>query len=147
MRRLWQIWLRKETKNPPPSEQPEVKKLPAAKPNKALALEMAARGMSAAEIAKQTGMNYNTVYYYLNPKKCAKKRKPKAIAEKSVKDEDKVMGWNADRHACQTCQYRAEGHKGCDYYILTDEERGGDPADCVKYIEGDRISKQTKEGA
>lgn len=87
--------------------------------NQAQALEMAAQGMTASEIAKELGLKYNTVYYYLHPEKCSKKK------ARAVKPAEKMApGWNADRHACKSCQYRASGHKGCDYYLLTDQERG-----------------------
>ena len=77
-----------------------------------------------------TGIKYSTLYSWIErtEKKCA------ALPQGTP-------GWNADRHACRSCQYRAKGHKGCDYYILTNKERGGDAADCKKYTEGDRIKK------
>ena len=31
--------------------------------------------MTASEIARNTGIKYNTVYFHLNPDKCAKKKK------------------------------------------------------------------------
>ena len=102
---------------------------------------MAARGMKAPEIAKELGIKYNTVYYYLHPEKCSRKK------TKAVKPDEKIAtGWNADRHACKSCQYRAE-KKGCDYYLITDKERGCDPADCDKYVEGKQDKQEkTNEG-
>ncbi|MEJ8735323.1 hypothetical protein [Mediterraneibacter sp. ICN-202921] len=112
---------------------PESETVPARKKrngNQEKARDMAARGMKAPEIAKELGLKYNTVYYYLHPEKCSRKK------TKAVKPDEKIAtGWNADRHACKSCQYRAE-KKGCDYYLITDKERGCDPADCDKYVEG-----------
>lgn len=102
--------------------------------NQEKARQMAAKGMTAAEIAKALGIKYATVYSYLHPEK-----KKKAASKQPVMK----PGWNKDRHACKSCQYRAEGgRKGCDYYLLTDKERGGDPADCDKYVKGERVKKK-----
>ena len=119
----------------PPPTRPEVKELPAKRGNgnQEKARQMAAKGVTTAEIAKTLGIKYATVYSYLHPEK-----KKKA----SAKQPAMKPGWNKDRHACKSCQYRAEGHKGCDYYMLTDKERGGDPADCDKYVKGDRLKKK-----
>lgn len=95
-------------------------------------LDLAQQGMNAAEIAKKTGIKYNTVYAYMNPDKCRKKAQHKP-------------GWNADRHACRNCKYRAGGPRsGCDYYVITDKERGCDPGDCDKYEKGNRYGKEDK---
>ena len=103
--------------------------------NQERARELAAQGMSASQIAAKLGLKYNTVYYYIHPKKCSKKTakpvKPVPAAEKSMVGKP---GWNKDRHACKSCRFRAGGAKsGCDYYVVTDMERGCDPADCDKY--------------
>lgn len=132
------------TPPPHPSERLEVSDmLPARKGNgnQDKARELAAQGMSASQIAAELGLKYNTVYYYLHPEKCSKRKKP-AKPAKPVPDVEKSMvgkpGWNKDRHACRSCRYRAGGAKsGCDYYVITDMERGCDPADCDKY-EGER---------
>ena len=50
-------------------------KLPAGKTTKEIILDLAAQGMTAPEIARQTGIKYNTVYFHLNPDKCAKKNR------------------------------------------------------------------------
>ena len=106
---------------PPPLTRPETEQPPAGKSKKDLALELSAKGVSVKEIADRIGAKYNTVYYWLHANM---NRKP---------------GWNQDRHACKTCRYRGEKvNSGCDYYVLTDRERGCDPADCDKYIKGDR---------
>ena len=98
------------------------------KTKKEIALEFAAQGMSTAEIAKKMGESYSNVYYWTHKDKSRKKK------------QKKTSGWNADRHGCRTCQYRAE-KKGCDYYLITDQERGCDPADCNKYVKGERLEK------
>lgn len=130
---------------PPPSGRPEVSDmLPDKKGNRnqAKARELAAQGMSVSQIAAELGIKYNTVYYYLHPEKCSRaKKKNMAPAEEDTGV--RAPGWNKDRHACKSCQYRAEGgRKGCDYYLLTDKERGGDPADCDKYVKGERVKKK-----
>lgn len=108
--------------------------------NQERARELAAQGMSASQIAAKLGLKYNTVYYYIHPEKCSKRKKP-AKPAKPVPAVEKSMvgnpGWNEDRHACKSCRYRAGGAKsGCDYYVITDMERGCDPSDCDKYAEG-----------
>ncbi len=121
-----------EGKNTPPSTRPEVSELlqvETGKTKKETALELAAHGMSTAEIAKQMGESYSNVYYWTHKDKSRKKK------------QKKVSGWNADRHGCRTCQYRAE-KKGCDYYIITDRERGCDPADCNRYEKGERLGEK-----
>ena len=50
-------------------------KHPAGKTTKEIILELAAQGMTAPEIARQTGIKYNTVYFHLNPDKCQRSRK------------------------------------------------------------------------
>ena len=133
-----------ENVTPPPSERPEVSEmLPAGKTAKEIILDLAAQGMTAPEIARKTGIKYNTVYFHLNPEKCSKRKK----SAKSAMKESAVRksGWNKDRHACKSCQYRAGGaSSGCDYYVITDMERGCDPADCDKYAEGDRREGKKK---
>lgn len=129
----------------PPSDRPEVSEmLPAKKGNgnQERARELAAQGMSASQIAAELGLKYNTVYYYLHPEKCSKRKKaakpakPVPAVKKSTVGKP---GWNKDRHACKSCRYRAGGaSSGCDYYVITDMERGCDPADCDKYAEEER---------
>lgn len=111
--------------------------LPAGKTTKEIILDLAAQGMTAPEIARKTGIKYKTVYFHLNPEKCSKRKKT-AKPVKPVPAVEKSMvgkpGWNKDRHACRSCRFRAGGAKsGCDYYVITDMERGCDPADCDKY--------------
>lgn len=133
---------------------PEVSEmLPARKGNgnQERARELAAQGMSASQIAAELGLKYNTVYHYLHPEKCSK-RKKSAKPAKPAKPAPAVKegtvgrpGWNKDRHACKSCRYRAGGaSSGCDYYVITDMERGCDPADCDRYIEGERVERKKK---
>ena len=107
--------------------------------NQERARELAAQGMSASQIAAKLGLKYNTVYYYIHPEKCRKRKKPVKPAKPVPAVEKNAIGkpgWNKDRHACKSCRYRAGGAKsGCDYYVITDMERGCDPADCDKYAE------------
>lgn len=114
----------------PPPEKPEENEvvLPAGKTNKEIVLEMAREGLSATEIATQTGMKYNTVYYYLNPSKCGKKT--------SVPKVETVPGHNADRHLCKTCRYRnaAKSPKnGCDYATIAGHIRGCEVEYCNRH--------------
>lgn len=114
---------------------------PAGKTDKELALELAAKGKSAAEIAKQMGKKYSTVYAWLNPEKCKKK----ASAKKG--DIKPVSGWNADRHGCRSCMYRATGTlksngAGCDYAGITEHIRDCSVENCTKYIKGTPKSKK-----
>ena len=113
--------------------------LPAGKSKKEIVLELAEQGLTAPEIAKRTGIKYNTVYFYMNPEKCKKKS---GKQEKENHD----PGWNKDRHACKTCQYRAaQADKvnagiGCMYSLIEKRSRGCDVEDCAVYVRGKRIS-------
>lgn len=117
--------------------------LPAGKTTKEIIFDLAAQGMTAPEIARKTGIKYNTVYFHLNPEKCSKRKKSAnpAMKERAVGK----PGWNKDRHACKSCRYRAGGaSSGCDYYVITDMERGCDPADCDRYVKGERVERKKK---
>lgn len=133
-----------EKNSTPPPTRPEVNEvLPAGKTTKEIIFDLAAQGMTAPEIARKTGIKYNTVYFHLNPEKCSKRKKSAnpAMKERAVGK----PGWNKDRHACKSCRYRAGGaSSGCDYYVITDMERGCDPADCDRYIEGERVERKKK---
>lgn len=114
-------------------------KLPAGKTTKEIILELAAQGMTASEIARNTGIKYNTVYFHLNPDKCAKKKK-KASAGAGTASVS--LGWNTDRHACNTCRYRTKtvharqnGMK-CNYIEQVGHSRGCEVEDCDKYEKG-----------
>lgn len=85
--------------------------------------------MPVKEIANQIGVKYGTVYYWVK------------------NDSNKKPGWNADRHACQTCMYRATGPlktngAGCDYVTITQRIRDCSVEDCEKYIKGTPKSKK-----
>lgn len=115
--------------------------LPAGKELRAKAMELSAAGMKTNEIAAMLSVKYNTVYSWLRPRKNRKSARQKQIEESAdqVSRENHGAGWNEDRHACKSCCYRApRGSSGCDYYTITDQERGCDPADCDKYREGNR---------
>lgn len=125
---------------PPPSARPEVSKLPAGKTTKEIILELVAQGMTAPEIARKTGIKYNTVYFHLNPDKCAKKKKKQEAAGAGTASVS--PGWNTDRHACNTCRYRTKtvharqnGMK-CNYIEQVGHSRGCEVKDCDKYEEG-----------
>lgn len=118
-----------DTETPPPLTGPEKKDAPAGKPKKELALELATKGMPVKEIANQIGVKYGTVYYWVK------------------NDSNKKPGWNADRHACQTCMYRATGPlktngAGCDYVSIAGRSRECTVEDCEKYIKGTPKSKK-----
>ena len=53
---------------------------------------------------------------------------------------------NTDRHKCRQCQYRSKdcvhGKTGCDFYIITDAERGCDVECCTRPIPGPRLKTQ-----
>ena len=110
--------------------------------NQERARELAAQGMSASQIADELGLKYNTVYYYIHPEKCSKRKKAAKPAKPVPAVKQSMIGkpgWNKDRHACRSCKYQARGaSSGCDYYVITDMERGCDPADCDKYAEEER---------
>ena len=140
-----------EKNSTPPPTRPEVSEmLPARKGNgnQERARELAAQGMSASQIAAELGLKYNTVYYYLHPEKCSKRKKSAKPAKPAPAVKEGAVGkpgWNKDRHACKSCRYRAGGaSSGCDYYVITDMERGCDPADCDRYIEGERVERKKK---
>lgn len=65
-----------EKNSTPPPTRPEVNEvLPAGKTTKEIIFDLAAQGMTAPEIARKTGIKYNTVYFHLNPEKCSKRKK------------------------------------------------------------------------
>lgn len=119
--------------------------IPAGKPKKEAALELAAQGMGAPEIAKELDVPYSTVYYWLNPEKCGKKKSAGTRQKPAVREI--TPGWNADHGACKTCRYRPDPTMtkrgmGCDYLDLAGHSRGCSVADCDKYEKGDRMKKR-----
>lgn len=95
------------------------------------AIRLLKQGASVKHVSVVTHISYGAVYYW--------NKKLKKASKSSLSLPPGTPGWNADRHGCKTCQYRSTREKGCDYYMLTDQERGGDPADCTKYVEGNRV--------
>lgn len=68
-------------------------------------------------------------------------------AETELEEETVDPGDNSDRHLCMTCKYRGKkrpgrpkkggpaARPGCDYYVITDRERGCDVEKCDKWEE------------
>lgn len=68
-------------------------------------------------------------------------------AETELEEETVDLGDNSDRHLCMTCKYRGKkrpgrpkkggpaARPGCDYYVITDRERGCDVEKCDKWEE------------
>lgn len=94
------------------------------------------KGMSIQEIVDITGIKYATVQA-ARLRLLGKPRKTKSIKRKK--------GWNKDRHACKTCQWRGcrSVRNNCDYIILTrpNHSRGCSVEDCDKYIRGARVTE------
>lgn len=94
--------------------------------------------MTASEIARNTGIKYSTVYFHLNPDKCAKKPQKKETVERPAV----IPGWNEDRHACKTCRYRTmkvtekNNSMKCNYISIANHSRGCEVKDCDKYEKG-----------
>lgn len=112
------------------------------KPKKETAMELAAQGLGAPEIAKELEVPYSTVYYWLNPEKRGKKK-----SAGSGQKPDLKPGWNADHEACKTCRYRPDKRMsqrgmGCDYLDLVGHSRGCSVEDCDKYEKGNRMEKK-----
>ena len=134
--------------NTPPPTGPEVSDpLPAGtgKTKKDIALELAAQGMNAGQIARQIGAKYSTVYHWLNPEKCRPKSKKQEIPV-DYKNPDAKPGWNADREKCKTCRYRQRKRNeitgGCDYISIAGHSRGCAAENCDRYVKGDRLEQK-----
>ncbi len=68
-------------------------------------------------------------------------------AETELEEETVDPGDNSDRHLCMTCKYRGKkrpgrpkkggpaARPGCNYYVITDRERGCDVEKCDKWEE------------
>ena len=132
----------------PPPTGPEVSDpLPAGtgKTKKETALELAAQGMNAGQIARQIGAKYSTVYHWLNPEKCRPKLKKQEIPV-DYKNPDAKPGWNADREKCKTCRYRQRKRNeitgGCDYISIAGHSRGCAVEDCDRHVAGDRMEQK-----
>ena len=101
-------------------------------------------GLGAPEIAKELDVPYSTVYSWLNPEKCGKKKSAGSRQKPAV--QEMTPGWNADREACKTCRYRpdkgmSQRGMGCDYLDLVGHSRGCSVEDCDKYEKGNRVKK------
>ena len=98
--------------------------------------KLAAQGMNSSQIARETGFSPGSVYYYMHPEK---RRKPEIPLD--YKNPDAAAGWNADRHACRSCRYRArpEQVNRCDYIEHAKHSRGCDVEDCDRYVRGRRL--------
>ena len=112
-----------------------------------LILELAVKGMTVSEIARQTGINYKSVYYYMNREKYKPKKKTVEIPV-DYKNPDARPGWNADRKKCKTCRYRqahynpTDQNKGnCNYIEIAGHSRGCAVEDCDRYVKGKRMEK------
>lgn len=119
----------------PVQEAPEVGAVaPKEKTKKEIVLELAEKGLSTSEIAKQTGIKYSTVYAHLNPEKCNVK---KPVVEKPKIEV--TPGHNADLHLCKSCKFRSKNPKinGCDYVLIAKRGRGCETADCNRYEKGE----------
>ena len=132
----------------PPPTGPEVSDpLPAGtgKTKKDIALEPAAQGMNAGQIARQIGAKYSTVYHWLNPEKCRPKSKKSDIPV-DYKNPDAKPGWNADREKCKTCRYRQRKRNeitgSCDYISIAGHSRGCAVENCDRYVKGDRMEQK-----
>ena len=101
--------------------------------NKARARRMRLSGMKIGEIAGIFGRPYQTVYCWVRD------IQPDMLGNEPV-------GPNADRHLCETCQYR--GNKivnGCDYIENVRHSRGCKIAECDQYVKGPRIKSYRKK--
>ena len=134
--------------NTPPPAGPEVSDpLPAeiGKTKKETALELAAQGMNAGQIARQIGAKYSTVYHWLNPEKCRSKPKKQEIPV-DYRNPDAKPGWNVDREKCKTCRYRQRERNeitgGCDYISIAGHSRGCAVEDCDRHVAGDRMEQK-----
>lgn len=105
------------------------------------------QGMNAMQIhILHPEWNYNTIYSAMHPEMCKKKKRTEEIVERP-------KGWNADKKACKTCQYRGRGtssgtssQNGCNYILAAGHSRGCKVADCDKYIKGKQIRLNPKCG-
>ena len=115
-----------------------------------LIIELAAKGMKAPEIAQQTGINYKSVYYYMNREKYKPKKKAAAIPV-DYKNPDARPGWNADRKKCRACRYRQshynstdKGRGNCNYIEIAGHSRGCAVEDCDRHVKGAIMKKERK---
>lgn len=104
-------------------------------------------GKTNKEIADLEGVSLSLVEHWIrrNGLKGIRKKGRKFEVKEEIRHREAVPdfkpGYNADRYWCRSCQYRAK-IKGCDYYMITNEERICDPGDCDKYVKGPRLIKE-----
>ena len=106
-----------------------------------IVLRLAAQGMNSSQIARETGISPGSVYYYMHPEK---RRKPEIPLD--YRNLDAAPGWNADRHACRSCRYRArpEQVNRCNYIEFARHSRGCAVEDCDRYVRGRRLKVMRK---
>lgn len=111
--------------------------------------ELAAKGMTAPEIVQQTGINYKSVYYYMNREKYKPKKKKTEEIPVDYRNPDARPGWNADRKKCKTCRYRQahydstdKGRGNCNYIEIAGHSRGCAVEDCDRYVKGARMNRK-----
>lgn len=84
----------------------------------------------------------------MTPRKSRRTAPPETETAKTELEEETVdLGDNSDRHLCMTCKYRGKkrpgrpkkggpaARPGCNYYVITDRERGCDVEKCDKWEE------------
>lgn len=57
-------------------------------------------------------------------------------------------GWNADRHGCRKCRFRARNkpyEHNCQYILMMGHSRGCEVEDCDKYVRDKWIRKKKGE--
>ena len=103
-----------------------------------------------SEIAQYTGINYKSVYYYMNREKYKPKKKAAAIPV-DYKNPDARPGWNADRKKCRACRYRQshynstdKGRGNCNYIEIAGHSRGCAVEDCDRHVKGAIMKKERK---
>lgn len=119
---------------------PEAKKQVKRKSTKDIIEPYIRQGLTDPEIANITGIKYRTVW---------------EAARKIRKNLDEAKGRNADRHLCETCQYRACSYNKkssgikCEYALKpgTGNSRGCAVEDCDKYVEGKPLKAKDEEDA
>lgn len=100
------------------------------------------RGMQTSQIAKIYGVSKCTVSNW-----CRRDGIPTPTEWK----QQRLQGFNADRHLCKTCKYRMKdkllkGHRAnCNYIGITGESRKCDACICDKYICAKNRKRKSKK--
>lgn len=100
--------------------------------------ELVSEGKNNLEIAEELNVYVGTVISWLKEQGIPTNRTAEIRRMKEKTKEEAENGPNADRHLCETCKFRAEKGKGCDYIIITGKQRGCDPGECNVYEKGNR---------